>query len=96
MKWRNQIPSKKEHPFCKNINEKNPAETFKTVSAGFFYVVRSVNFSVLSSDTAKHDTKDQHQEAYRNIKIFTHRVKIFRKWFFAAFVDLVLHIFFAK
>ena len=56
----------------------------------FTYVI------TLSSDPAQHNTKDQHQKAHRNIKIFTHRVKIFRKWFFAAFVDLVLHIFFAK
>ena len=96
MKWRNRTLSKKEHPFCKNINEKNPVETFKTVSAGFFYVVHSVNFSVLSSDTAKHDTKDQHQKAYRNIKIFTHRIKIFCEWFFTALVDLALYIVPAK
>ena len=40
----------------------------------------------------RHNTKDQHQKAHRNIKIFTHRVKIFREWFLAAFVDLTFHI----
>ena len=47
----------------------------------FTYVI------TLSSDPAQHNTKDQHQKAHRNIKIFTHRVKIFREWFLAAFVD---------
>ena len=44
------------------------------------------------SDPAQHNTKDQHQKAHRNIKIFTHRVKIFREWFRTAFVDLAFHI----
>ena len=47
---------------------------------------------ILSSDSAQHNTKDQHQKAHRNIKIFTHRVKIFREWFLTTFVDLAFHI----
>lgn len=52
----------------------------------FTYVI------TLSSDPAQHNTKDQHQKAHRNIKIFTHRIKIFREWFLAAFADLAFHI----
>lgn len=77
------------------IKHKNPSEMIKKSFFGGFIYADNFLFYLcyhLIIDPAQHNTKDQHQKAHRNIKIFTHRVKIFREWFLAAFVDLAFHI----
>ena len=39
-----------------------------------FYFTYVITLSIVT----QHNTKDQHQKAHRNIKIFTHRVKYFK------------------